>query len=96
MKGRRVGARLATVVTVMAASLTGPVSALAARREHAGGGACTTGLCRSGVPAARDLLATQQAQISDSFCGPATVSEMLDIPLVRYQGLPELRRADRL
>jgi hypothetical protein len=38
---------------------------------------CTSLTCRSGLPAARDLAGTQQAQVRGYFCGPATVSEML-------------------
>jgi hypothetical protein len=38
---------------------------------------CMSGACRSALPAAKDLAATQQAQTRDYFCGPATVSEML-------------------
>jgi hypothetical protein len=38
---------------------------------------CTTLACRAGLPAARDLGATQQAQVRNYYCGPATVSEML-------------------
>lgn len=38
---------------------------------------CTSKSCRSGLPPARDLRATQQAQVTNYFCGPATVSEML-------------------
>jgi hypothetical protein len=38
---------------------------------------CTSQSCRSSLPAARDLKATQQAQVTNYFCGPATVSEML-------------------
>ena len=38
---------------------------------------CTSKSCRSSLPAARDLRATQQAQVTNYFCGPATVSEML-------------------
>jgi Peptidase_C39 like family len=38
---------------------------------------CTTQACRSSLPAARDLKATQQAQVTNYFCGPATVTEML-------------------
>jgi hypothetical protein len=51
----------------------------AAQRVQAASGAaeCARGMCRSGVPAARDLSATQQAQVNGYFCGPATVSEML-------------------
>jgi len=41
------------------------------------GGKCTSRKCRASMPVARDLLATQQAQIRNYFCGPATVSEML-------------------
>jgi hypothetical protein len=38
---------------------------------------CTRQSCRSSLPAGRDLRATQQAQVTNYFCGPATVSEML-------------------
>ena len=38
---------------------------------------CTTLACRAGLPVARDLGQTQQAQVRNYFCGPATVSEML-------------------
>jgi Peptidase_C39 like family len=38
---------------------------------------CTSKACRTGLPAARNLKATQQAQIRGYYCGPATVSEML-------------------
>lgn len=38
---------------------------------------CTSQSCRSSMPASRDLRATQQAQVTNYFCGPATVSEML-------------------
>jgi hypothetical protein len=38
---------------------------------------CKSRSCRNGWPAARDLKPTQQAQITDYFCGPAMVSEML-------------------
>lgn len=38
---------------------------------------CTSHACRTGLPSARDLKATQQAQIRNYYCGPATVSEML-------------------
>jgi len=38
---------------------------------------CKSRSCRNRLPAARDLKPTQQAQITDYFCGPATVSEML-------------------
>jgi hypothetical protein len=38
---------------------------------------CTSRACATGLPAARNLRATQQAQIRGYFCGPATVSEML-------------------
>jgi hypothetical protein len=41
------------------------------------GSQCASLSCQTGLPAAKDLLATQQAQILDYFCGPATVSEML-------------------
>jgi hypothetical protein len=38
---------------------------------------CTARACRTGLPMARDLAATQRAQINGYYCGPATVSEML-------------------
>jgi hypothetical protein len=38
---------------------------------------CTSRACRTGLPAARNLKATQQAQARNYYCGPATVSEML-------------------
>jgi Tfp pilus assembly protein PilW len=38
---------------------------------------CTSRACRTGLPMARDLPATQRAQINGYYCGPATVSEML-------------------
>ncbi len=38
---------------------------------------CATAGCLAGLPAARDLAATQQPQLRNYFCGPATVSEML-------------------
>jgi hypothetical protein len=38
---------------------------------------CTSLACRAGLPAARNLAATQQPQVRGYFCGPATVSEML-------------------
>jgi hypothetical protein len=105
MKRRQVGARLATVVIAAAASLAAgllvlpapgtaleaPGTELAAHRGPARPSACATGPCRSGAPAARDLRATQQAQIKGSFCGPATVSEMLaqmgrTVPQARLAG----------
>jgi hypothetical protein len=48
-----------------------------ARRGVASLVTCKGRSCRNGLPAARDLKPTQQAQITDYFCGPATVSEML-------------------
>jgi hypothetical protein len=38
---------------------------------------CTSRACHTGLPAARDLAATEEAQIRNYYCGPATVSEML-------------------
>lgn len=38
---------------------------------------CAIAACLAGLPAARDLAATQQPQLRDYFCGPATVAEML-------------------
>jgi hypothetical protein len=38
---------------------------------------CTSRACHTGLPAARNLAATQQAQVRGYYCGPATVSEML-------------------
>jgi Peptidase_C39 like family len=75
MKGRRRAARLATAAAAAAAWLT--AGWLALPGAQAGVGGCASGMCRGGVPAARDLHATQQAQINGYFCGPATVSEML-------------------
>src|SRR5262249_48667354 len=47
-------------------------------RDNASAAAkCTGRTCRMGLPPARDLKRTQQAQIRDYYCGPATVSEML-------------------
>jgi hypothetical protein len=47
-------------------------------RQNASANAkCTSRACRTGLPAARNLKATQQAQVRGYFCGPATVSEML-------------------
>jgi hypothetical protein len=40
-------------------------------------GKCSSRACRSVMPIAKDLAATQQAQVRDYFCGPATISEML-------------------
>jgi hypothetical protein len=47
------------------------------RRNVAADAKCTSRACRSGLAAIRDLPATQQAQVRDYYCGPATVSEML-------------------
>jgi hypothetical protein len=47
------------------------------RRNVSADAKCTSRACRTGLPAARDLPATQQAQINGYYCGPATVSEML-------------------
>ena len=49
----------------------------AMRREASPEAKCTALSCRSSLPSARDLRATQQAQVTNYFCGPATVSEML-------------------
>jgi hypothetical protein len=38
---------------------------------------CVSRACRSVLPVAKDLPATQRAQIRNYFCGPATISEML-------------------
>jgi hypothetical protein len=38
---------------------------------------CTSAACRAGLPAARNLAATQQPQLLGYYCGPATASEML-------------------
>jgi hypothetical protein len=40
-------------------------------------GKCISRACRRVMPIAKDLAATQQAQVRDYFCGPATISEML-------------------
>jgi hypothetical protein len=47
------------------------------RRNASAAAKCADRACRTGLPAARDLKRTQQAQIRDYYCGPATVSEML-------------------
>jgi hypothetical protein len=53
-------------------------SFMQAIRQMAGpDGKCTSPACRRLMPVAKDLAATQQAQIRNYFCGPATVSEML-------------------
>jgi hypothetical protein len=38
---------------------------------------CSGASCPGMLPAARDLAATEQAQVRDYYCGPATVAEML-------------------
>jgi len=38
---------------------------------------CTSRACRTGLPGARILKPTQQPQVTNYYCGPATVSEML-------------------
>jgi len=38
---------------------------------------CTSRACRTGLPVAKNLKPTQQAQVRGYYCGPATVSEML-------------------
>jgi hypothetical protein len=47
-----------------------------ARRAGPAGG-CVTRPCRAGLPIARDLRPTQRRQVTNYFCGPAAVSEML-------------------
>jgi hypothetical protein len=47
------------------------------RQDSAAWAKCTSAACRTGLPAAVDLRATQQAQARDYYCGPATVAEML-------------------
>jgi hypothetical protein len=47
------------------------------RQDRAAWAKCTAATCRTGLPAALDLPATQQAQARDYYCGPATVAEML-------------------
>ncbi len=47
------------------------------RSNSAADAKCTSRACRTGLPAARDLKATQEAQQRGYYCGPATVSEML-------------------
>jgi hypothetical protein len=47
------------------------------RHTSSPGGKCVSQACLSVLPVAKDLAATQQAQIRNNFCGPATVSEML-------------------
>jgi hypothetical protein len=50
---------------------------VASARNGALARGCTGRACRNGFPSARDLRPTQRAQITDYFCGPATVAEML-------------------
>jgi Peptidase_C39 like family len=40
-------------------------------------GKCISRACRRVLPIAKDVAATQQAQVRNYFCGPATISEML-------------------
>lgn len=47
------------------------------RRNATASAKCSSRACRTGLPAARDLKPTQQAQVRGYYCGPATVSEML-------------------
>jgi hypothetical protein len=47
------------------------------RHDRAAWAKCTAAACRTGLPAALDLRATQQAQALEYYCGPATVAEML-------------------
>ena len=47
------------------------------RQDRAAWAKCTAAACRTGLPAALDLRATQQAQALEYYCGPATVAEML-------------------
>jgi Peptidase_C39 like family len=80
MKERRPVARLAAVAVAAAVWLAlGSLPAAAAGPAFAAPGhrACAVAICRLGVPASRDLPATQQPQATGYFCGPATVSEML-------------------
>jgi hypothetical protein len=46
-------------------------------RRHPDAVNCGNVACRAGLPATKDLLGTQQPQLRNYFCGPATVSEML-------------------
>jgi hypothetical protein len=46
------------------------------RQDRAAWAKCTAA-CRTGLPAALDLPASQQAQAREYYCGPATVAEML-------------------
>jgi hypothetical protein len=47
------------------------------RQDTAAWAKCTSAACRTALPAAVDLRATQQAQAREYYCGPATVAEML-------------------
>jgi hypothetical protein len=47
------------------------------RQDGAAWAKCTSAACRTGLPAAVDLPASQQAQAREYYCGPATVAEML-------------------
>jgi Peptidase_C39 like family len=77
MKGRRLGARLAIVAITAAAAAWLAAGWPAASQAAVAAHGCPSATCRGGAPAARDLPATQQAQLNGYFCGPATVSEML-------------------
>jgi hypothetical protein len=46
-------------------------------RSDKPGAGCASAACRAGLPAAKNLAKTQQAQQLDYYCGPATASEML-------------------
>jgi hypothetical protein len=54
---------------------------------------CANVACHAGLPEARKLAGTQQPQLRDYFCGPATVSEMLaqmGVTLNQWQAAREL------
>ena len=51
------------------------LTALAQRRSAAP--KCTSAACRAGLPAAKNLIGSQQAQQFNYYCGPATAAEML-------------------
>jgi hypothetical protein len=74
--GRPAAARLASEQAGQARQQARAVLRLL-RQDGAARAKCTAAACRTGLPAALDLRATQQAQAREYYCGPATVAEML-------------------
>ncbi len=77
-RGLPAPAMTAAMIRANAAKQAMARSFLRNRGSHASpDGKCVSRACRRGLPAARSLRATQQPQVRNYFCGPATVSEML-------------------